>query len=256
MKRILPIAILMLLIVPGPLSARWIKDKVVFQVEATGPVEFSHYNHLEAVGKNCPTCHNKIFNIVTKKNPDFTMADMEKGKACGACHNGDRAFSVKEDCSTCHPTRDIRFTNDTAPALFSHEIHTGMYGCSECHPDLFVPDQKKNPHFTMDQMGEGEACGACHDGDTAFSVSENCAACHPTADIKFETDAGPATFPHSVHTEMYGCDECHPGIFVPDRKKNPAFTMDQMGEGEACGACHDGDTAFSVDDNCDSCHEM
>ncbi len=256
MKRILPLTLLVLLILPGSLCARWIKDKVVIPVEATGPVTFSHYNHLEAVGRNCPTCHNQVFHIVTSKNPAFTMADMEKGKACGFCHNGTRAFSVKEDCSACHPTHDIRFRNDSAPALFPHDVHTEMYSCSECHPDLFVPDQKKNPAFTMKQMAEGEACGACHDGDTAFSVKENCAACHPTADITFETDAGPATFPHSTHIEMYGCGECHPGIFTPDRKANPAFTMDQMSEGEACGACHDGDTAFSVDDNCDSCHEM
>ncbi|GAB4167592.1 MAG: hypothetical protein Tsb0017_18300 [Geothermobacteraceae bacterium] len=256
MKRILPLTLLVLLIIPGSLCARWIKDKVVIPVEATGPVTFSHYNHLEAVGKNCPTCHNGVFHIVTSKNPDVTMADMEKGKACGFCHNGERAFSVKEDCGSCHPTRDLRLTNDTAPAFFPHSVHTGMYGCSECHPDLFIPDQKKNPAVTMAQMGEGEACGACHDGSTAFSVKENCAACHPTEDITTETDAGPATFPHAVHTEMYGCDECHSGIFTPDRKANPAFTMDQMSEGEACGACHDGSTAFSVNDNCDSCHKM
>lgn len=176
--RLLLIALL-LMAIPSTLFARWIKDKVVFDVPATGQVVFSHYNHLEAVGKNCPTCHNQVFNIVRKKNPNFTMADMEKGKACGACHNGNRAFSVKEDCSTCHPTHDITFpVEDAGPVVFSHEVHTGMFGCSECHPDLFIPDQKKNPHFTMDQMSQGEACGACHDGDTAFSVNDNCDSCH------------------------------------------------------------------------------
>jgi c(7)-type cytochrome triheme protein len=32
-------------------------------------------------------------------------------------------------------------------------------------------------------------------------------------------------------------------------------SMDQMGQGESCGACHDGDTAFTVEDNCGNCHE-
>jgi len=54
MKRFIPLLIAALLILPGTLYARWIKDKVEIPVAATGTVEFSHYNHLEAVGKNCP----------------------------------------------------------------------------------------------------------------------------------------------------------------------------------------------------------
>lgn len=172
------ILILLLVVVPTWSFARWIDDKVILKSDATGPVVFSHYNHLEALGKNCPTCHNGIFNIVPDKNPAFTMADMEKGKACGACHNGRRAFSVKEDCSSCHPTKDITFkVPDAGNVVFSHEVHTGMFNCSECHPDLFIPGPG-NKHFTMEDMGNGEACGACHDGDTAFSVGDNCDSCH------------------------------------------------------------------------------
>lgn len=178
MKRFIPLLVICLLVIPGSLYARWIKDKIMMPVEATGAVEFSHYNHLEAVGKNCPTCHNDVYDIISKKNPAFTMADMEKGKACGACHNGEKAFNVTEDCSMCHPTRDVKTETDAGPATFPHEVHTGMYGCSECHPDLFVPDQKKNPTVSMDQMAEGESCGACHDGDTAFSVTDSCDSCH------------------------------------------------------------------------------
>lgn len=255
-RRLIILACLLLIVVPSSLFARWINDKETFQVEATGPVVFSHYNHLEALGKNCPTCHNSIFNIVTKKNKHATMADMENGKSCGACHNGNRAFSVKDDCSMCHPTRTVTVYNDSAPAQFPHDVHTSMYGCSECHTGLFKPKSGSNPHVTMKQMADGEACGACHDGSTAFSVKENCSACHVTKDIKFETDAGEATFPHETHIGMYGCDECHPGLFIPDHKKNPHATMEQMSQGESCGACHDGNTAFSVEDNCDTCHAM
>ena len=179
MKRRLLIVALLLALTPSLLYARWIKDKVIFEVPATGTVEFSHYNHLEAVGKNCPTFHNAVFNLVREKNPTATMNDMEQGKSCGFCHIGDKAFSVKEDCSSCHPTRDITFpVEDAGPVLFSHAVHTGMFGCSECHPDLFVPNQAKNPKATMDQMSEGISCGACHDGSTAFSVTENCETCH------------------------------------------------------------------------------
>jgi c(7)-type cytochrome triheme protein len=30
------------------------------------------------------------------------MKAMEQGKSCGACHNGKVAFSVKENCESCH----------------------------------------------------------------------------------------------------------------------------------------------------------
>ena len=179
MKKYWLVAITLLLFFPAILSARWIQDKITYQVEATGQVEFSHYSHLEALGKNCPTCHNTIFNIVAEKNPAFTMADMEKGKSCGACHNGTKAFAVKDkaNCSTCHPTRDITFENDGGQVVFSHEVHTGMYGCGECHPGIFTPAAGKN-RATMTDMEGGKSCGACHDGGTAFTVKENCETCH------------------------------------------------------------------------------
>jgi len=41
--RLLLIALL-LLTLPSALYARWIKDKVIYDVAATGQVEFSHYN--------------------------------------------------------------------------------------------------------------------------------------------------------------------------------------------------------------------
>lgn len=88
--------------VPSVLSARWINDKEVFQGGTAGKVEFSHYRHLESLGNDCPTCHNGIFHIVVKKNPDFTMKDMENGKSCGSCHDGTKAFSVKDRCDECH----------------------------------------------------------------------------------------------------------------------------------------------------------
>lgn len=172
--------LLLLIALPSAATARWIDDKVLMPSEATGPVEFSHYSHLDALGKDCPTCHNAIFNIVPAKNPVFTMADMEKGKSCGACHNGTKAFSVKgnEGCSNCHPTKDIFFDNDAGKVLFSHKVHTAAFGCGECHPAMFVPSAAKKPMVTMTEMEKGASCGACHDGGTAFTVKENCEVCH------------------------------------------------------------------------------
>lgn len=182
MERRRLIIIGLLLLAASVAWGRGVQDKVQIPSSATGPIEFSHYLHLEKVGKNCPSCHNTLFNVdpaAAKKKQPVSMKEMEeKGKSCGGCHNGKKAFSVKGDCAKCHPTRDITFENDAGPALFSHEVHTGMYSCGECHPGMFAPKQGKNPKVTMEQMEKGESCGACHDGGTAFTVKENCETCH------------------------------------------------------------------------------
>lgn len=181
MKQRLPITIaLLLLLGVSTVLARGVQDKMVIPNDATGPVEFSHYLHLEKVGKNCPSCHNGLYKVEQPQTRQhFSMKEMEeKAKSCGACHNGTRAFSVKGDCAKCHPTHDVTFENDGGPVLFSHEVHTGMYKCGECHPGMFVPSHGKNPKVSMEQMEKGESCGACHDGGTAFTVKENCETCH------------------------------------------------------------------------------
>ena len=102
MKVLRLLALVLLLLAPSILQARWIKDKVLYTVADAGNVEFSHYRHLEILGNNCPSCHNDIFHIVTAKNPETTMKTMEEGKSCGACHNGTKAFTVADNCDACH----------------------------------------------------------------------------------------------------------------------------------------------------------
>lgn len=179
MKRLFLISVVPILIATSAFS-RGIQDKVIMTSPATGQIEFSHYLHLEKVGKDCPSCHNAVFNIDPKKpHLSATMKTMEeKSVSCGFCHNGTRAFSVKGDCSKCHPTHDMTFENDGGPVVFSHDVHTGMYKCSDCHPDIFAPGHGKSKKATMEKMEKGESCGACHDGATAFTVKENCEACH------------------------------------------------------------------------------
>jgi c(7)-type cytochrome triheme protein len=235
-------------------TAAWIKDEITLTTKSVGTVTFSHANHFDAVGRDCPSCHNTIFNLDPKKNPDASMADMSKGKSCGACHNGKAAFSVEGDCITCHDGRDVKINSTVGNVLFSHEVHTGMYGCKDCHPGTFAARTDNKP-VTMSQMNKGKSCGACHNGNDAFTVAENCASCHPTRDISFENDGGKAVFSHTVHTDMFGCSDCHPGTFIAAPGNKPA-TMEQMEKGKSCGACHNGNDAFTVAENCETCHQM
>ncbi len=254
-RRWMFITVLLMLALPSVVCGRWIKDKVYLQTDSVGKVEFSHIDHMaeESIGKNCPTCHNDAFHIVTKKNPTFTMVDMEDGKSCGFCHNDKKAFGVGGDCTTCH-AGDVEINyGESGKVLFSHDAHTEMFGCDECHSDLFVPERNGNP-VGMKKMEAGESCGACHDGDSAFSVAGDCGSCHQGAeDISMKSTVGAIVFSHDVHTEMFGCDECHPDVFKAQANSNQVG-MKKMEAGESCGTCHDGDTAFGVKEDCTTCH--
>ena len=76
---------------------------VLFSLKKGGNVTFSHENHVAGVGLSCTACHPTPY-ITTGKHVRVSMADMQKGKSCGLCHNGKEAFSVKvkADCNRCH----------------------------------------------------------------------------------------------------------------------------------------------------------
>ena len=73
-----------------------------FSGGAQGNVVYSHQTHISKNLK-CTDCHTKIFKMAKPAAP-LKMADMNNGQACGACHNGQAAFSVKDaaNCSKCH----------------------------------------------------------------------------------------------------------------------------------------------------------
>jgi c(7)-type cytochrome triheme protein len=53
-------------------------------------------------GLKCMDCHPKVFPM--KKGTKITMAEMNEGKYCGVCHNGQKAFKSSEqaNCEKCH----------------------------------------------------------------------------------------------------------------------------------------------------------
>ncbi|MEN8139626.1 MAG: c(7)-type cytochrome triheme domain-containing protein [Thermodesulfobacteriota bacterium] len=66
-------------------------------------------------------------------------------------------------------------------------------------------------------------------------------------------------FSHALHFGQLdlSCDSCHPDTFQKKRgaaKAKGDYTMKAFAEGKYCGTCHDGDTAFSANSQCSSCH--
>jgi c(7)-type cytochrome triheme protein len=100
MKKLL-LGILVFLFLASFVSAKVGGGNVTFEVKSSGNVAFSHDNHVEGVGLKCTECHDSLY-ITKEKHKVVAMTQMQKGKSCGACHNGKKAFDVKENCANCH----------------------------------------------------------------------------------------------------------------------------------------------------------
>lgn len=79
--------------------------KIVFKnTKSFAPVVFDHAKHKEK-GLGCGDCHDALFQKKQGSadvNNALTMKALRKGKFCGACHDGSRAFSVRRSCKQCH----------------------------------------------------------------------------------------------------------------------------------------------------------
>jgi len=222
--------------------------EIVYQVKATGATHFSHKKHV-ALNSNCNTCHPSLF--AAGPNKRATMADMEKGKSCGACHNGRKAFGV-DKCTTCHPTKEIVFkVKETGPTVFKHAEHIESHHCSDCHTRLYGT-KRRGTKVSMAEMAKGKSCGACHNGKDSFPLKE-CTRCHQVKEIAYRVNATGAThFSHKKHLEIDpDCSACHPAVFAAGRNKRA--TMKDMENGKSCGACHNGKSAFDIK-SCTTCH--
>jgi c(7)-type cytochrome triheme protein len=74
--------------------------------DSPGQVTFNHSTHVGMQAKtDCTACHPKAFRILKAdagKRPAITHEAMDKGAYCGACHDGKKAFALKDDCTNCH----------------------------------------------------------------------------------------------------------------------------------------------------------
>jgi len=232
---------------------------ISYKVKGATEAVFNHEVHIAKLGGKCRSCHNAT--VITGREKNVTMAQMEKGKTCGACHNGKKAFTVAGDCGKCHKgmsPRDITFrVTGLSDVTFSHKAHLANFGCPDCHTKLFA-FKAGAKHFTMSQMEKGNSCGGCHNGKDAFTVSGNCDTCHKAFKpgvITFKTDGGDVKFSHDFHLGMYKCADCHTKLF-PYKTGVKHVGMGGMEQGNSCGNCHNGKDAFSVKKECEKCHKM
>lgn len=66
-----------------------------------GPVVFSHAAHVPLAGGRCVACHPAPFPMLRPAGV-FTHEEMNAGRQCGTCHDGESAGGVEDDCTHCH----------------------------------------------------------------------------------------------------------------------------------------------------------
>lgn len=152
------------------------KLKIFTYKESGFPSKFNHESHAKP---GCKECHPAVFRM-KRGSEKITMEHIYKGRQCGACHDGKKAFSSSE-CARCHDMKgfDREFVykvEAVGNATFSHKFHTAAFSCNDCHPKLFGM-KKTEGKMPMSEMYKGNSCGACHNGSVASPVSD-CAKCH------------------------------------------------------------------------------
>jgi len=63
------------------------------------------------------------------------------------------------------------------PVVFPHWFHRVRFPCKVCHADLGFKFKAGGNEINMVKIIDGQYCGACHNGEIAWSV-ENCNLCH------------------------------------------------------------------------------
>ncbi len=76
---------------------------LTFTPNGAKAVVFSHETHVNSKGLKCTGCHYHVFQM-TQGSYKMDMNKLTKGAFCGKCHNGQKAFDVKEkaNCAKCH----------------------------------------------------------------------------------------------------------------------------------------------------------
>lgn len=196
------------------------------------PVIFSHWLHRAEA--SCRICHGELeFDMIAGETP-IAEADNREGRFCGACHNGEFAFSVQEEanCPRCHSgdlsSEKTKFAEFMKKGFPPTEFGDGIDWVKAIKRNVVAP---AGYIFTP--------------GSSMVSSKV----------VTFDTKIGgvsTAIFPHAPHGDWMDCSMCHPDLFPLNEKSIAKMTKPAILKGEYCGLCHLR-VAFPIND-CPRCH--
>lgn len=95
-------SLILTLMLNGNAAAVGTGKTLEFKGSSMGTVLFDGTVHKNA-GLTCSDCHNPdMFPKMKQGTIKITMNDLYAGKYCGRCHDGKKAFFIKENCTRCH----------------------------------------------------------------------------------------------------------------------------------------------------------
>ncbi|MEW6117883.1 MAG: cytochrome c3 family protein [Nitrospirota bacterium] len=160
---------------------------------------------------------------------------------------------------SCSPQKGEQHKVEQAPEqVFSRDEAVGSLPCFKCHSyQKFSAKPQRGVFAHVLHINTGYHCNQCHDfqGHKHITVNKDvCGNCHGVKTITFAKTSMPSKFNHASHSQMFGCKECHPKLFLM-KAGTANITMQDIYNGAYCGACHDGKKAFSSSE-CQKCHNV
>ncbi len=202
------------------------------------PVAFSHRTH--RVNYTCRVCHLELEFSMKKGETGITREDYLNGRFCGACHNGQIAFSVTQTCDLCHVSQD-KGSSSSASAM--HEVAVSG-----------LPKTDYGDHVNWVQAIETGAIRPKNTLETEKPVKMMPLPAHLERPLRWSTNVSGivVAFPHKAHTEWLDCANCHTSIFEIKNMGTVAFDKEKNLYGMYCGTCHM-TVAFPMN-GCSRCH--
>jgi c(7)-type cytochrome triheme protein len=200
------------------------------------PVLFLHWSHRTRY--TCRVCHMELGFSMKQGETGITRNQYLAGNFCGACHNGEVAFSVKDgpqpQCKRCH-------LEDTRPlqkefAEFAQDLPFATFG----NGIDWSAALKEGIVSPVNSIGTDPPIKLAAKLKQPLKLGTS----SPRSDVDFS---------HQDHYEELDCSNCHPDIFNIKKKSTEDFTMDSNIYGNFCGACHM-KVAFPMND-CKRCHK-
>ena len=215
-----------------------------YTIERDFGLAFGHESHAKLA---CTPCH-----AMAGKRPARPHA------RCAGCHDGSGKPGrgpAMTACTGCHPTAvgkpeppELIELHDTVDVAFSHGKHAARGGagaaCDTCHAAIRATDDTELPRPTT------RACATCHDGRTAFGLTEACNRCHDRAPAVYTVHRPTQRFSHQAHAAVLAsrpCAACHPlaptgEVLVTGHAACTGTTCHTSDFGARdptiCGACH------------------
>lgn len=201
------------------------------------PVVFSHSTHRRQY--TCRVCHLELEFSMRKGESGITRQEYLNGRFCGACHNGIRAFSVKQACNLCH-VREGKGGMDSSNAV----------------QDMAVADFPKTGYGDRVDWVKAIETGQITPKNSLEEqpVRMMPLPVHLEKPLRWYTNVAGiyVSFPHKAHIAWLDCANCHPDLFEIKNMGTVAFDKEKNLYGMYCGACHM-TVAFPMN-GCGRCH--